>query len=92
MPDDVVRPPNDVRTRNVGPGEADDGELLSESAAVASSTPSGGQGGSASGGYGTGSESGSSGGTGEATDESSAPGADAQTDWLRDAPGGGEER
>jgi hypothetical protein len=41
----------------------------------------------AGGGYGTPSAT-SSGGTGEATDETSSPGADAQSEWLRDAPGG----
>ena len=46
--------------------------------------PPGGQGTSAGGGYGVGSERGS-GGTGEAT---RAAGDDPETDWLRDAPGG----
>ena len=74
------------------PGEAGDGELLSEARPVAPSEPLGGQGGSASGGYGTGSEVRSSGGTGDGTDEGSTPGVDDQTDWLRDAAGGGPPR
>jgi hypothetical protein len=79
------------RRRNVGPGEVDDAERLSESSSVAPSAPLGGQAGSASGGYGTGSADGTSGGTGAGDDDTSAPGVDPQTDWLRDAPGGGGE-
>jgi hypothetical protein len=59
---------------------------------VAPSLAPGGQAGSASGGYGSGSAVQSSGGTGEATDETSTPGDDAQTEWLRDAAAGGGER
>jgi hypothetical protein len=76
------------RRQGAAPGEAGDGERLSEADSVAPSAPLGGQAGSASGGWGTGSETASSGGTGEG-DEEASPGVDAQTDWLRDAPGGG---
>jgi len=78
------------RQRNVGPGEVDDAERLSTSATVASSAPLSGQLGSASGGYGTGSADQTSAGTGAGDDETSVPGGDPQTDWLRDAPGGGQ--
>ncbi len=77
------------RPRNVGAGEIDDAERLSESATVAPSAPLGGQAGSASGGYGSGSADGTSGGTGAGDDATSTPGDDPQTDWLRDAPGRG---
>ena len=80
------------RTPRRAPGEVGDGEHLSESGTVAPSAPLGGQAGSASGGYGTGSAKQSSGGTGDGTADTSTPGEDAQTDWLRDAPGGGEDR
>jgi hypothetical protein len=74
------------------PGEAADGEELSESAAVAPSNAPGGQGTSASGGYGTRSAVQSSGGSGSSEDDTSAPGEDVPTDWLRsepnDEPGG----
>lgn len=83
---------SDERQREVGAGEVDDAERLSESSTVAPSAPVGGQAGSASGGYGTGSASGTSGGTGSGDDETSAAGDDPQTDWLRDAPGAGGER
>ena len=46
----------------------------------------------ASGGYGTASGLGSSTGSGEGTDETSNAGDDDQTNWLRDAPGGGGDR
>jgi hypothetical protein len=78
------------RRRHASPGEADDAELLSESPAVAPTDALGGQLGSASGGYGSGSDANSSGGTGDGTDDASSAGDDAQTDWLRDAPGGGD--
>lgn len=83
---------DDRRQRNVGPGEVDDAERLSESSTVAPSAPLGGQAGSASGGYGTGSATGTSGGTGAGDDATSMPGDDPQTDWLRDAPGSGGDR
>jgi hypothetical protein len=83
---------DDVRREHPAPGEAGDGEQLSESASVAPSRPRGGQGSSASGGYGTGSDVQSSGGTGDATEDSSSTGEDDQTDWVREAPGGALER
>jgi hypothetical protein len=46
----------------------------------------------ASGGYGTPSDRASPGDSGEGTDETSNAGDDLQTDWLRDAPGGGGQR
>jgi hypothetical protein len=51
-----------------------------------------GQGTGASGGYGTASGRASSGGSGEGTENTSNAGDDDQTDWLREAPGGGEQR
>ena len=78
--------------REPAPGEADDGALLAESSAVASDAGPGGQASSASGGYGTASDRQSSGGTGEGTEDTSLAGAEDQTDWLRDAPGGGGDR
>jgi hypothetical protein len=78
--------------RQRGAGEADDGALLSESSAIASGTAPGGQASSASGGYGTASDRQSSGGTGEGTEDTSLAGAEDQTDWLRDAPGGRGDR
>ena len=80
------------RHAHPAPGEVGDGERLSESGTIAPSEPTGGQGGSASGGYGTGSETQSSGGTGDASDDSSTPGDDDQTGWVREAPGGARER
>ena len=79
-----------IERRDPGAGEVGDGEVLSESPAVASDDPLGGQLGSASGGYGSGSDANSSGGTGDVTEDASSSGDDAQTDWLRDAPGGGD--
>lgn len=90
-PRDPATEPVD-RDRNRGAGEADDAALLSESAAVAPSEGRGGRGGSAAGGYGSASDVQSSGGTGEGTDDTSRPGDDAQTDWLRDAPGAAGDR
>jgi len=78
--------------RERGAGEADDGALLSESTAIASGPAPGGQASSASGGYGTASDRQSSGGTGESTEDTSLAGAEDQTDWLRDAPGGRGDR
>jgi hypothetical protein len=46
----------------------------------------------ASGGYGTPSDRASSGGSGDGTEDTSNAGDDDQTNWLRDAPGGGDER
>ena len=71
------------RRSTPGPGEAADAEELSESAAVAPSHAPGGQGTSASGGYGTRSARQSSGGSGSAEDDTSSPGEDVPTDWLR---------
>lgn len=47
---------------------------------------------SASGGYGTASGGASSGGTGEGTENTSNAGHDDQSDWLREAPDGSDER
>lgn len=88
---DVTGDPLDER-RERGAGEADDGVLLSQSSAVASGSAPGGQASSASGGYGTASDRQSSGGTGEGTEDTSLAGAENQTDWLRDAPGGRGEQ
>jgi hypothetical protein len=88
---DLTGDPLDER-RHQGTGEADDGVLLSQSSAVASGTSPGGQASSASGGYGTASDRQSSGGTGEGTEDTSLAGAEDQTDWLRDAPGGRGDR
>jgi len=60
--------------------------------AIAPSSAPGGQASSTAGGYGSGSGVQSSGGTGEGTDDTSTAGEEAQTDWLRDAPGGGGDR
>ena len=84
---DLAADPLDERRRR-GPGEADDGALLAESSAIASGSAPGGPASSASGGYGTASDRQSSGGTGEGTEDTSLTGAEDQTDWLRDAPGG----
>lgn len=65
-------------------------ELAAAGGPIASTKAPGGQLGSASGGYGSRSDVQSSSGTGEGTDEAS--GGDEQTEWLRDAPGGGGER
>jgi hypothetical protein len=79
-----------IRRRDPAPGEVDDGEVLSESPAVAPTDPLGGQLGSAGGGYGSGSDADSSGGTGDGTPNTSSTGDDAPSEWLRDAPGGGD--
>jgi hypothetical protein len=86
----VRQDPLDER-RERGAGEADDGVLLSESAAIASSDAPGGQATSASGGYGTASDRQSSGGTGDGSEDTSLAGSEDQTDWLRDAPGTADE-
>jgi len=75
--------PELARRSTPAPGEAADGEELSESAAVAPSHAPGGQGTSASGGYGTRSAVQSSGGSGSADDDTGSPGDDVPTDWLR---------
>ena len=79
----------DARATDVTPAADEDerNDLTDESLGTARTSQSTG----ASGGYGTASGFGSSGGSGEGTDETSAPGEDNQTDWLRDAPGGGDE-
>jgi hypothetical protein len=82
--------PDPSERANPGAGEVGDGEVLSEAPAVAPDDPLGGQLGSASGGYGSGSDTDSSGGTGDGTETTSSSGDDAQTDWLRDAPGGSD--
>jgi hypothetical protein len=71
------------RRSTSGQGDAADAEALSESSAVAPSQAPGGQGTSASGGYGTRSAVQSSGGSGSGDDDTSTPGDDAPTDWLR---------
>ena len=92
--DETTDPAGDPvgRKRVRGAGEADDGVLLSESSAIASSAAPGGHASSAGGGYGSGSEAQSSGGSGSGEDDTSRPGEDAPTDWLRDAPGGSDNR
>jgi hypothetical protein len=90
-PRDVTTDPVD-RRRVRGVGEADDAELLSESAAVAPSASPGGQATSAGGGYGSGSEAQSSGGSGSGEDDTSRPGEDSPTEWLRGAPGTADPR
>ena len=79
----VGSPDATVTTEDDGVGD----EMNDESLGTARTGQSTG----ASGGYGTASGFGSSGGSGEGTDETSTPGDDDQTDWLRDAPGGGDE-
>lgn len=70
----------------------EEAERLSTSAAVAPSGSPGGQASSASGGYGTGSDRQSSAGTGDGTEDTSTSGEENETDWLRGAAGGGQDR
>ena len=68
----------------VGPGGPDATDGMAVRAADREGEPPAGSGTGAGGGYGVGSERGS-GGTGDGTEPA---GADDQTEWLRDAPGG----
>jgi hypothetical protein len=89
-PDGAVGSPDVENVHDVatGPGEStralDDTERDDDDDVVARAGGATG----ASGGYGSPSAAGSSGGSGEATDDTSSPGTDAQSEWLRDAPGG----
>jgi hypothetical protein len=71
------------------PGDRDVADSTDDSGAAARVQPEGHSSASSGGGYGSPSGRGS-GGSGEATRETSDAGNEAQTDWLRDAPGGSE--
>ena len=87
---DTLRDPDESPEHRDPDAEAE--VLAATGGAIVPPGVPGGHASSASGGYGTGSENQSSGGTGEGTDETSTAGDDAQTEWLRDAPGAGGDR
>ncbi|HKF86421.1 MAG TPA: hypothetical protein VKB30_11600 [Candidatus Limnocylindrales bacterium] len=71
--------------------QAGDGSEIRPDPDPGRSGPLGGQLGSAGGGYGTGSGTGTSGGSPDGEDVQAESGPGPQTDWLRSAPGEGEQ-